>query len=46
VLFERGREVKRATAPEIHTVVAAKNNGSYSDEVFLSEMERFANLRP
>jgi len=46
VLFERGREVKRATAPEIHTFVAAKNNGFYSDEVFLSEMERFANLRP
>ena len=45
VLFERGQVVKRATAPDILTAVAAKNNGSYSDDIFLSEMEAFANLR-
>jgi hypothetical protein len=45
VLFERGREVKRATAPEIIAVVTAKNNGSYSEEIFLQEMEIFANVR-
>lgn len=45
VLFERGREVKRVTAPEVIAVVTAKNNGSYSDEIFLTEMEIFANVR-
>ena len=45
VLFERGREVRRATAPEVHAAVAAKNNGFYSPEVFLSEIEVFANVR-
>jgi hypothetical protein len=45
VLFERGQVVKRATAPEILALVSAKNNGFHSDEIFLSEMEAFANLR-
>jgi hypothetical protein len=45
VLFERGREVKRATAPQVHAVVAAKNNGFYSEPIFLREMEIFANVR-
>ena len=45
VLFERGREVRRATAPQIHAIVAAKNNGFYSEEIFLKEMEIFANVR-
>lgn len=45
VLFERGRVVKRATAPDMLAAVAAKNNGSYSDDIFLKEMEAFANLR-
>jgi hypothetical protein len=45
VLFERGRVVKRATAPDVLAIVTAKNNGIYSDETFLSEMEAFANLR-
>jgi len=42
---ERGQVVKRATAPDVLTAVAAKNNGSHSDDIFLSEMEAFANLR-
>jgi hypothetical protein len=45
VLFERGREVKRVTAPEIIAAVTAKNNGSYSDEIFLTEMESFAKVQ-
>jgi hypothetical protein len=45
VLFERGREIKRATAPQLIAVVVAKNNGSYSEEIFLREMEIFANVR-
>jgi hypothetical protein len=46
VLFERGRVVKRATAPELQASAMTKNNGLYSDETFLAEMEIFANLRP
>jgi len=45
VLFERGQVLKRATAPEILALVSTKNNGFYSDEIFLSEMEVFANVR-
>jgi len=45
VLFERGREVKRVTAPDVIAVVTAKNNGSYSEDIFLTEMEFFANVR-
>jgi hypothetical protein len=45
VLFERGREVKRVMAPDIIAAVTAKNNGSYSDEIFLTEMEIFAKVR-
>ena len=45
VLFERGREVKRATAPQVHAAVAAKNNGFYSEEIFLREIEILANVR-
>jgi hypothetical protein len=45
VLFERGREIKRVSAPEVIKAVTAKNNGSYSEEVFLMEMEIFANVR-
>jgi hypothetical protein len=46
VLFDRGQVVKWATAPMILGSVTAKNNGFYSDEGFLAEMELFANLRP
>ena len=45
VLFERGREVKRATAPQVHAIVAAKNNGFYSEEIFLRVIEILANVR-
>jgi hypothetical protein len=45
VLFESGRVVKRATAPVVLASAMAKNNGIYSDESFLTEMELFANLR-
>lgn len=45
VLFEQGRVVKRATAPEVLGVVTAKNGGFYTREGFLREMEAFANLR-
>ena len=45
VLFERGREVKRVTAPEVIAAVTAKNNGSFSEELFLTEMEILANVR-
>ena len=45
VLFERGREVKRVTSPEVIAAVTAKNNGSFSEELFLTEMEILANVR-
>jgi hypothetical protein len=44
VLFDRGQVRKWATAPMILGAVTAKNNGFYSDEGFLAEMELFANL--
>jgi hypothetical protein len=45
VLFERGREVKRVSAPEVIAAITAKNNGVFSEEIFLTEMEIFANVR-
>ena len=44
VLFDQGRVVKRATAPEVLQSVMAKNRGLYTHEGFLREMEAFANL--
>ena len=46
VLFERGRVVKQATAPAVLAAVTAKNNGMYSDEAFLAEMDAFLDARP
>lgn len=45
VLFERGQVVKRATAPTMLASVLGRNNGVYSHQAFVAEMERFANLR-
>jgi thioredoxin-like negative regulator of GroEL len=45
VLFEGGRVVKQATAPAVLAAVSAKNNGFYSDEGFLAEMNGFLDAR-
>jgi hypothetical protein len=45
VLFENGRVTRRATAPTVLASVTAKNNGFYSDEGFLAEMEIFVGSR-
>jgi hypothetical protein len=44
-LFEKGQVTRWATAPMVLGSVAAKNNGFYSDDAFLAEMELFAKLR-
>ena len=43
--FERGRVVKRATAPVILALAETRANGIYSDESFLAEMNAFLDAR-
>ena len=45
VLFDRGQVLRWATAPMILGAATAKNNGVYSDEGFLAEMELFVTAR-
>jgi thioredoxin-like negative regulator of GroEL len=44
VLFDRGKVVRRATAPMILASITTRNGGLYSDDAFLAEMELFSNL--
>ena len=46
VLFEGGRVVKQAAAPVVLAAAMARNNGIYSDETFLAEMDAFLDVRP
>ena len=40
-LFRLGREVKRSNSAGVLEKVAARNNGEYSEELFLKELENF-----